>query len=45
MKQLQASQPVTQDGKRPSAALVEILQEMAREIETLKARVKALEES
>lgn len=35
--------PITQAGDLPSAYLVQVIQQMAREIEALKARVEALE--
>lgn len=40
---LQSSTPITIKGDMPSAALVQIIQQMAREIEALKARVAAVE--
>lgn len=42
---LQASIPITQAGDLPSAYLVQIIQQMAREIEALKARVQELEDA
>lgn len=40
---IQATMPITQAGDLPSAYLVQVIQQMAREIEALKARVEALE--
>lgn len=40
---IQSQMPITQAGDLPSAYLVQVIQQMAREIEALKARVEALE--
>ena len=40
---LQSNTPITVSGDMPSAALVQIIQQMARKMADLEARVRALE--